>query len=273
MSMIQMDMDSYAALPHMNQSTLKQGLRSMQHLKAAIEGENRKETDALRFGQLVHTAILEPESLSMEYAIAPSVDRRTKAGKQEWEDFTRVHFDKVIVKQEDYDRALAMRESVMQHPAAKALLSRDRMTEVTATWNNEGTDCKARLDGYIPPRGKAKPIILDLKTAMDASPDGFARAVAKFNYHLQQAFYVDAVKAVKKRHAQFVFIAVEKEAPYAVGVYTLAGDAEEVGRKMYKDVLTRWRDSVQSNHAVGYGDSIQEIELPGWAVSSSDLIL
>jgi len=273
MSMIQMDMDSYAALPHMNQSTLKQGLRSMQHLKSAIEGDNRKETDALRFGQLVHTAILEPESLSMEYAIAPSVDRRTKAGKQEWEDFTRVHSDKVVVKREDYDKAIAMRESVMQHPAAKALLNRKRMTEVTATWNHDGIDCKARLDGYIGPKGKAKPIILDLKTAMDASTDGFSRAVAKFNYHLQQAFYVDAVKAIKKRHAQFIFIAVEKEPPYAVGVYTLNDEAEEVGRKMYEDVLTRWRDSVQSNYAVGYGDSIQEIELPGWAVSTSELIL
>mgnify|MGYP001177206171 CR=1 FL=1 len=273
MSMIQMDMEAYSALPHMNQSTLKKGLRSMQHLKAAIEGADRKETDALKFGQLVHTAVLEPESLSMEYAIAPKVDRRTKGGKQEWDDFVRVNFDKTVVKQEDYDRALAIRESVMEHPAAKLLLSRDRETEVTATWNHEGTDCKARLDGYIAPRGKAKPIILDLKTAMDASPDGFSRAVAKFNYHFQQAFYVDAVKAIKKRHAQFIFIAVEKEPPYAVGVYTLGGDAEEVGRKMYKDVLTRWRDVVQSNHAAGYGDSIQEIELPNWAVPEPDLVL
>ena len=168
---------------------------------------------------------------------------------------------------------MAIRESVMEHPAAKLLLSRERETEVTATWNHEGTDCKARLDGYIAPRGKAKPIILDLKTAMDASPDGFSRAVAKFNYHFQQAFYVDAVKAIKKRHAQFIFIAVEKEPPYAVGVYTLGGDAEEVGRKMYKDVLTRWRDVVQSNHAAGYGDSIQEIELPNWAVPEPDLVL
>lgn len=273
MSMISMDMGTYAALPHMNQSSLKKGLRSMQHLKASIEGVDRKETDAMKFGTLVHTAVLEPDSLTLEYAIAPKVDRRTKGGKQEWEDFNLVHGDKIVVKQEDYDRAMAMREAVMSHPAAKALIEKISMTEVTATWDHEGTACKARLDGYIAPRGKAKPVIVDLKTAMDASPEGFARAVAKFNYHFQQAFYVDAVKAVKKRHANFIFIAVEKEPPYAVGVYTLADGAEEVGRKMYMEVLTKWKDSVQSNTAAGYGDSIQEINLPDWAVPNPDLIL
>ena len=101
MSMIQMDMEAYSALPHMNQSTLKKGLRSMQHLKAAIEGADRKETDALKFGQLVHTAVLEPESLSMEYEVAPNVDLRTKGGKLEWDDYVRVNFDKTVVKQED----------------------------------------------------------------------------------------------------------------------------------------------------------------------------
>ena len=44
----QLDEDVYRGLKHMNQSVLKNGLRSMQHLRAAVNGElPYKETPAL----------------------------------------------------------------------------------------------------------------------------------------------------------------------------------------------------------------------------------
>jgi exodeoxyribonuclease VIII len=45
------------------------------------------QTPAMRWGTLVHTAILEPETMADTYVTAPAVDRRTKEGKAAYEAF------------------------------------------------------------------------------------------------------------------------------------------------------------------------------------------
>ena len=42
------------------------------------------DTPALIFGSLAHKALLEPDGLPDEFAVAPSVDRRTNEGKAAW---------------------------------------------------------------------------------------------------------------------------------------------------------------------------------------------
>jgi hypothetical protein len=277
MGLVNIDMDQYAELPHMNQSTLKNGLKSMRHLTAAVNGEiERKETDALAFGSLVHSVVLEEELLTELYAVAPKVDRRTKGGKQEWEDFQKVNSDKTIVKQEDFQAAVAMREAVRSHPAAAALLKRpNQVIEGTAIWHDEdsGIDCKARLDCYIPAKGRSAPTVVDLKTTVDASPEGFAKSVAKWGYHVQQAFYLDGLAQVENRHAKFIFVAVEKVPPYAVGVYMIDDEAEETGRKLYKSILKRFADIRHDDRIPAYSDAVQTLSLPEWASQSPSLII
>ena len=107
MALQHLDEQDYRALPHLNQSILKHGLRSMLHMKNAMEAPS-KTTDALIFGQLVHTLVLEPHVYAEQFAVAPEVDRRTKAGKQEWEDFLAVNHDRTPIKKADYDRACDM---------------------------------------------------------------------------------------------------------------------------------------------------------------------
>lgn len=97
MALQHLDEEDYRALPHLNQSILKHGLRSMLHMKTAMEAPP-KTTDALIFGQLFHTLVLEPDTYAKQFAVAPEVDRRTKAGKQEWEDFLAVNHDRTPIK-------------------------------------------------------------------------------------------------------------------------------------------------------------------------------
>lgn len=272
MALQHLDEQDYRALPHLNQSILKHGLRSMLHMKNAMEVPS-KTTDALIFGQLVHTLVLEPHAYAEQFAVAPEVDRRTKAGKQEWEDFLTVNHDRTPIKKADYDRACDMMGALRAHPVANTYLERIKDAEIACTWKHDGLDCKAKLDGVIPGRGKAKPIIVDLKTAMDASPAGFANSVAKFNYHFQQAFYVDGYAQNTKRRPRFIFLVVEKEPPHAVGVYTLDEDAERIGRKSYESVLKQWKLCSTSDKIEGYGNEVKEISLPGWAVPDSDIII
>ena len=46
-----------------------------------------EQTPAMAFGSACHKMILEPGDFSNEYAVAPEINRRTNAGKAEWEQF------------------------------------------------------------------------------------------------------------------------------------------------------------------------------------------
>lgn len=101
---------------------------SMAHMKAYMDGEIKYTSDALSLGSLVHAVVLEEEYFADMYAIMPKIDRRTKAGKQHYEEFMAINADREICKEEDWEIAMKMRESVWSHPAAAPLLKKKRQS-------------------------------------------------------------------------------------------------------------------------------------------------
>jgi len=99
---------------------------------------------------------------------------------------------------------------------------------------------------------------MDLKSAVDASPHGFARAVATYKYHLQAAHYMHMFNV-----SRFVFIAVEKAPPYAHGIYTLDDASIEQGRIERRRALDGIAEHRERKEWPGYG--VQELSIPAWA--------
>jgi hypothetical protein len=66
---------------------------------------------------------------------------------------------------------------------------------------------------------------------------------------------------------RFIFIAVEKEAPFNVELYELDNDAIERGRQEYLDDIETLKDCKESGEYPGYtsGHKIHIISLPTWA--------
>lgn len=168
-----------------------------------------------------------------------------------------------ILNPDQWKQIHAMRDAVMAHPAASALLTRiPGRAEQSIYWIDAltGTLCRCRPDWW---RDDHLPI--DLKTTEDASPEGFARSIAKFRYDVQAAYYLDGIHAATgKRPQNFVFIAVEKKPPYAVGVYVLDAETLEIGRGLYREDLAVYTECAKTDVWPGYGDKIQTINLPGW---------
>ena len=78
-----------------------------------------------------------------------------------------------------------------------------------------GLQCKCRPDWISADGG----ILVDLKTTEDASPREFQRSIAKWRYHVQAGWYMAGIEAAYgTRPSGFIFIAVEKKPPFAVGV-------------------------------------------------------
>jgi exodeoxyribonuclease VIII len=201
---------------------------------------------------------LEPDELSSRYGIAP--DRRSNAGKAVAAEMEAAGIEAVTAP--EMEQAMAMAGSVRSHQAAAALL-RDGKAEQSFWWDDipTGLRCKCRPDWYT------GTTIVDLKTTTDASPKGFAKSVANWRYHIQQNHYLAGTFAER-----FVFIAVEKTYPYAVGVYELDETAALHGEAERRNNLQTIADCRAIAEWPGYGNTIQPLSLPNWALSGTTTI-
>lgn len=218
-------------------------------------------TPAMRWGTLVHTAVLEPDRFDDEVAVSPEINRRTNAGKAEWDAFCAANEGKTIVTPEEFTELEAIRAAVMAHPAAvRALAGEGHRIEHSLFWNHDDIFCRARPD-LIHRAG----VIVDLKTTEDASPGGFQRSCFNFRYHVQAAFYLDGLAACGEPAKGFAFIAVEKKAPYLVAVYEADPEMIAAGRQAYERDLLIYAECLRTDCWPGYGDAVQTLSLPKWA--------
>lgn len=243
-----------------SKSQLDQFAKSPAHYLASLTTP-RKETAAMRIGSIFHGMVLE----GVKVAVAPQCDKRTKEGKAIFAEFEAANQGVEIVTADEGEMLFGMVKSVMDHPAARALLNGPGVAEGSCWWHDEqsGELCRCRPDKYRQDLG----IIVDLKTTDDASPAGFARSIWKYAYHRQAAMYLDGVEAATGDIIKgFVFIVVEKAAPFAVATYRLDMQGEEAGRVDYKSLLLDMADCRANNHFPAYSISVETISLPAYAI-------
>lgn len=229
-------------------------------------------TPALILGSAVHTATLEPENFEDEFAIAPKVDRRTKAGKETWAQFLKESEGKETLTVEQMETIIGIKSSIASHPiASQMIIGGEGEHSYFVTDEETGLELKCRPD-YM--KNNA---LIDLKTCQDASPKGFARAMANLGYHIQAAYYLDVYnKANGTNLDEFYFLAVETTKPYAVAIYKVDEFAIEEGRGVYRKALRDLKfylDSIEAGninvHKFGYGDEIRNLELPNYAFTGA----
>lgn len=226
-------------------------------------------TQALIFGQLIHTATLEPEKLLDEFAIAPNVDRRTKAGKEEYAAWMETVGDKTIVSQDDWIKAAEMVSAQGQSPFVARLLKGEH--EQAFFWTDEltGEACKIRVDclSTIEQDGKEQPVIVDYKSTTDASSDAFMRQAINLGYDFQAAMYCEGVEIVTGKKPIFVFIAQEKTAPYAVNIMQADPIFIQRGKDRFRELIGIYHDCKESGNWYGYLGKygvINNLSLPAW---------
>jgi exodeoxyribonuclease VIII len=272
-------MDTY----HTNTKRIgKSGLdliaRSPAHYWAKYLDPKRKfeePTQALLDGSFVHTAVLENHLLSQRFAVLPKIDRRTNAGKEEWNTFLTFNKGRQFVTQETWDMGLAVAESLYKHPTASKLLSTDGEVESPIEWTmpvtiSDGSSvmvpCKAKPDKLL-----VNHVILDLKTTDNAHPAIFGRSAHKYRYPVQAAWYTDGHYYAKGHYPEaFIFICVEKESPYCVSVLFADNTVLEHGRKLYQKDLAVYAECLKFNQWHGYPTDVMPLSLPAYALNETN---
>lgn len=255
--------DDYCRWDAVNQSRLKHAVRSMAHYHAAMQAE-ATQSDAKRVGSALHLAILEPERYATDVVVSPEFNRRTNQGKADEAKFLAEHAGKCVVDADEKAQIDAMRESALRSKAVRAVMEMGAQCETSGLWQDvTGLTCKMRIDRL----SFASKSLVDLKSARDASREGFARACAQYGYPFQAAFYRRGMRALTGEDWRFTFIALEKEPPYAVAVYEPSEQMLEVGENQVETALRRVAACKEANEWPAYEDKVASLDLPAWAAS------
>lgn len=250
----------YHAHPAVSKSGLDKIAQSPAHYLAYLNGAER-DTEAKIFGTAFHDFVLLPDTFAKQYTVLPDdFNARTKDGKALAAQIKAA--GQTPLKTGQMADIKGMAAAIAAHPRAAALLQGGQ-AEQSIFWTDgdTGIDCRCRPD-YLHPSG----IIVDLKTTADAAPAEFARSVANYRYHVQDAFYSEGYyQATGKWPRGFVFIAVEKTAPYAVAVYSLDEEAKAYGRELWQRDLAALQNARQTEIWQAYNPEIQTLSLPAWA--------
>lgn len=219
--------------------------------------EPNESTPAMVMGELIHTKVLEPGEYDKRYYVTTPCDKRTKAGKEDWLNQQKLAEGKTIISLEQAMISTQISESVASDLLAHTLLE-DCVMEKSIYFTHEptGLQCKVRPDAW---NGV---IVVDLKTTVDASFRGFQGSAAKYGYFLQAGMIHQALKSIGIAMERFIFIAVEKEPPYAVGIFVLDGEALDYGVNQFNQLMQKLDKCTNENAWPSYG--IQNLTLPGW---------
>lgn len=276
--LVEIDNDAYHAGPgisksHLDSIAYENGKSPLHYWHKYINPEREREepTADMVMGNAIHTAILEPDTLKDRVVPGLEIDRRSNANKAAWAEFEQANQGKIILKPDDYQTVLAVRDAVHRHPVAGPLL-KDGKAEQSfyATDPETGELIKCRTD-FMAANGE---FILDVKSTSDASPDGFARSAASFRYHVQQAWYQDILDILYGEHPPYwIFLAVEKKSPNPIGIYYLPAEVVRIGGLLARRDLHRIVDCKTRNQWPDHGTEAQELAFPGWYMRQIEQLL
>ena len=211
----------------------------------AYKNRELKETPAMRFGTAVHSAILEPAKFNALYD-KTELRRNTKAYKE-------LDDSKLWLSSSEWSSIEGIKRSIYRNTAGSDELAKCSHFEQEVKGVINGIDFRGFVDAM------SQDTIIDLKTTQDASPDGFAKSVYNFNYHLQASIYLELTGAKK-----FYIIAVESQSPYSCALYELSQDALDSGRAMLEKGIALFKD--WDGISRGYEKhNFHKLDLPRWA--------
>lgn len=242
----------------------------------------RKDRAGQLEGTLAHCAILEPGEFTSRYVMLPAdAPRRpteaqwnaknpspeSRAAMDWWLAWNSQNSGKVVITVDQYDTAMRQAESAWRIRDFRDAIDGGGIAESSAFWfdRETGVLCRCRPDFAYRMAGGT--VLFDVKTYSSADPQEFARQAARKTYHRQDAMYSEGYEmASGSPTLAFVFIAVETEYPWQATAMELEPASRAAGYAKYRSNLKTYAECMRTNDWPGYSTSIEQIELPSYAL-------
>lgn len=256
----------YERIDAVNISLLIEGLRSMAHLKYAMD-HGTEDTAALMLGRAIHLAVFEPADFLTGVIAKPHFEG--EGSRKKTQEFMKQNEDKIILTPADYKVCEGMRDAMQRDEEIRAMLEAPGKGEISFIWQDKETGlwCKGRLDRFFGLHGYSW--VLDIKSLTDARTRAVGRDVAKFNYHVKADWYLNGLEAIHPASRRFVWLAIEKEAPFEHALYEPDESSLAEGRAVWRSLLNKFAKCKQTGQWPGYPRGIEPLALPRWAYSST----
>lgn len=254
-------------------TSLRLALKSPLHFyEFVVKGEQKETNDAMRFGSMVHMALLETDKFMSKYVKMPEFgdlrSSKNREAKERW--LSDVPPGAMPIEAEKLDRLHRIIDSIQtyRHPETGERiivnLLKDAVFEASGYFRDSVTGLKCRIRPDILRMDlSAMP---DLKTTRDPSPDFFSKEIWNRQYHVQMAFYAMGVKAITGREPKLpCFIAVQNEPPFDVAVFECDEVMMDRGAKAVRKGLDRIAECMSAGQWPGVQTSGAEtISLPAF---------
>lgn len=262
--------DYHADKSALNSSSLKLMDKSAYSFARNYWVKTKPPTNAMRFGTLVHMAILEPLKFKKHYQVQPQFVGLTQDGREttransldvmrqyeEWR--SELPAGAVIVTKDEQDKIFGMIDSVLSHPTASVLLSNIK-PEIIGYWQKELAteeeldadpnssfviNMRMAIDGLAFNMGN----LSDLKTCQDCSMKSFRKThIEGLQAFHQIAMYEDGANHIEKYLIENkTWIAVESEWPHETAVHEVSEEYELAGKWLYNQNLQKIKKCIKN---------------------------
>ena len=253
----------YLSLHGLNPSRIIPGLKSMKHLKAADERDEKPQRNLL-VGSMTHGIILELDQFDARFAIYTGEGtRRTKAYKE----FAEENEGKDVATGNEFAQANATARAVMADPLARELIDATQH-EVTILCEDFEMQCKGRIDAL------GGGLLIDLKTTTSVEDHAFGRVSAGLHYPGKMSCYRRFVQLVTGELCEVKVIAVETKPPYDVVVFNIPDIVlDNAWEQIESKVMRRLRGCIERDEWPGVANGEErELCVPNWAMPEDEAL-
>jgi len=258
-----------------------------------IRGYKDKGSTSTEWGQVMDCLLLDGENFSKRVAVYPET-YPAKDGEKPWSnnatfcrEWKAERKGMPFLKAEDAKEAHIALAALRSDPDIAAIVdTAKRQVFVMGEYHDPATGLIIPLKALIDIVPTIEPFdrsLIDFKTADQAAPEPWSKAVYAFGYHVQAAMYLDMFNAATGEDREdFRHIIQENYSPYEVAKRFLSAEFLELGRNRYLAALARYCRCLQKNVWPGYDDNwpseVGELclqgftvtEPPKWALASTE---
>ena len=167
---------------------------------------------------------------------------------------------KTLVKGEDYDQILLMRETLFNDPSNVELFNGATFElSVVCEIEIDGDWYKVKIRPDIVTKNGEVP---DYKTTRDVRPENFGRQAHEAGYWLKQAFVGDVLRAAYDSDFKMGLLAQAKSSPFIPQLYWMTEQQLQVGREQYEFALKYHKNCVDNDSWPAYNDGAIELPTP-----------
>ncbi len=224
-------------------SSLKEFRKSPKHYTEYVLQAKKEYVEAFVLGNAVETLVFDESNFVNRFELFEKFAKRSNVDKEKWElmlENAKAN-NKILIDTETFALANIMAKTVKNTPETAYYLEHVKAIQKKLSWTDKKTgipiigyvDAECEIDEHL--------IIIDFKTSDSSDPNEFYKSAASFDYEIQVGCYLTGYHKKYFLFPEFMFMVVEKKAPYNATMIHCPGDYVNYAKEEFEHSLTAFK--------------------------------